>query len=319
MTVKIGFFTDTHLRATRPASRTDADFFGTQLAKIDSARKIFEGRGVDIVIHGGDVVDSGNVANSVIIRASATFRKFKTPVYSLAGNHDAGYHSNQLGTSALGVMFESRALTKLETLRVPGVVIRGVHAQDDTNWGIADTSGNDEVPVLVAHKMLTTMPIPGGNCYLVDDVDRETNCGVILSGDIHSPHCLRTESGRWFVNPGSLSRMSVNDRGRRPQVAVITIEGYDVSVELIPVESRPGSEVFDEAAYAERLAAEAHGREFVRSYVGDIISAQGKVAEIGPSLLAYAAGHAGDNPAVTRVLKSALARAEAAVMKESEE
>ena len=325
--MKLLFATDIHLRATAPVSRLDEDFFATQLGKIDSVRRIAAERKPDLVLLGGDIFDAPAPPPSVQIKAIRAFKAFGQNVYTVCGNHDIyGYSDTTLSTSALGVMFESGALHKLGELYRPGVYIKGLHAYDKTDWNTDSSKHNDRhcedakiVDVIVAHKMLSTMPLPGQDNYLVSKVDAETNAGLILSGDIHTPFCVKTDSGRWFVNPGSLTRMSVNDRHRRPQVALITISGYDVTVELIDVESKPGSEVFDEAAYEERIAGEAHTKQFVRDYVGEIVGAKGKVAEIGPALLSYAAAQAASNPDVTRVLTSALGRAEKAVLRESEE
>lgn len=316
--MKILFATDLHLKATRPSGRTDADFFATQLEKIDRLRMFAISANSDLVILGGDIFDRPDSPHSVVIGAMRAFSAFPQPVYTVCGNHDVfGYNNTTLTTSALGVLFASGALKKLDKLRLPGMYIKGLHAYDPTDWCINDTDGNDEVLILVAHKFLTTKAIPNDDFYLVSNVDAETNCGLILSGDIHQPHCVKTECGRWFVNPGSMTRMSVDDAERIPQAALITVAGYDIDVKHLSLTTQTGSEVFDKKVYAERLAGEAHTRQFVRTYVDEIVSAKGKVADIGPSLLAYAAGN--DNPRMERILVSALDRAEKAVLKESDD
>lgn len=316
--MKILFATDLHLKASRPGGRTDDDFFATQLAKIDRLREYTVSKKPDVVILGGDIFDRPDSPHSVVIGAMRAFAAFPQPVYTVVGNHDVwGYNNTTLTTSALGVLFEDGALKKLDKLRLPGVYIKGLHAYDETNWCIDDTSGNDEVPILVAHKFLTTKPIPNDDFYLVSAVDNATNCGLILSGDIHQPHCVKTDVGRWFINPGSMTRMSVDDADRIPQAALITIDGYNISVDHLRLTTQQGEDVFDKKAYAERLAGEAHTRQFVRTYVDEIVSAKSKVTNIGPSLLAYASSSS--NPRMERILVSALDRAEKAVLKESDD
>lgn len=286
MSLKILFVGDLHARATRPISRLDDDYVSTIMGKIAHVKRLSEDAECDIVIFAGDIVDRPDVPHSVVIRVIREFKKFKKPLYTICGNHDSyGYQGTTISSSALGVMFESGAIKRLDALEMKGVMIYGLHAHDKTVWTVPAGNGPK---VLVAHKMLTNIAIPNAGCFLIDDIFKQTNADVILSGDIHTPHIVELGS-KLFVNPGSLSRMSINDRDRAPQVAEVIVESDpdDTTVELHTIPGRPAEALFDLKNYSHRMASEAHSKEFVKSYAHVVISVKAETGKVGPALLEY--------------------------------
>lgn len=314
MNLKICFVGDVHLRATRPVSRLDGDYLGTILDKINRIRILSEEANCDLVILAGDVVDRPDCPHSVVMKAIREFRKFKKPLYTIIGNHDvAGFNGSTLNTSALGTMLESGAIKRLDTLEINGVSIYALHAFDKTDWTVPESDGPR---VLVAHKMLLPMAIPGADCILIDDVAKTTNADIILSGDIHTNHLVQS-NGKLFVNPGSLSRMSINDRDRLPQVAIVTVADNpeDNDVEMHALTSKPSDMVFDLKNYSHRMISEAHTKDFVKSYAHVVISVKAETGKLGPALAEFMEKINLDDKSQECIL-SYYDRAEADVLKE---
>lgn len=316
MKTKIIFCTDPHLRASRPISRLDGNFLAVQLSKVDEIAQIAEAEKVDLVIWGGDIFDRPDVPHSVVVRTIRAFRKFRQPVYSVCGNHDCfGYNSSTEDAAAIGVLFESGAVKKLNVLTLPGVRVYGMHAYDDTRWVIPEGAG---VGILVAHKMLTNIPIPGSDCLLIKNVDQETNADIVLSGDIHTPHMVRTARKGWYINPGSMTRMSIADRERQPQIAMVNINGSEIECEFRSLGVSPAETVFDLTSYGQRMAQETHAKDFVKTYVQAIVSVKSEAGDIGNAIISMLEANAfGDD--VRRQIKSYLDRTQKEVLTEMEE
>jgi DNA repair protein SbcD/Mre11 len=312
---KLVFATDLHFRATKPISRLDNDFFGSLLAKVDELREL--SADADIVLLGGDIFDRPDVPHSVVIKVIRAFSKFKCPIYTVVGNHDVhGYQEVSVEASALGVMFENGVMNKLDILNpCRGIAIYGLHAYNENRWRVPNTN---DFKVLVAHKMITGVPIPNCDTILPSDVARETNANLILCGDIHTPF-IEKHNGKTFVNPGSFARMSINDRERQPQAAVITIEDDgEVNIDLKTLCTRPAESVFDIKAYSQRMAQETHTKDFIRTYVQAIISVKAEADQVGTVLVKFLEDN-GVEPKMRKTIEGYLLRAQKEVLKEIEE
>ena len=318
MSTKILFATDLHLRASRPISRLDQNFFGTQLDKIAEVREIAFDEKVDMVLLGGDIFDRPDVPHSVVIRAIRAFKKFKTvPVYSIVGNHDVyGYTSSTEDASAIGTLFESGAVKKLPVLSREGVTLYPLHAYDDNAWTVPPAAG---VKILVAHKMITNISIPGADCLLIKNIDRETNADIVLSGDIHTPHLEHTDADHWFVNPGSLTRMSISDRERQPQVAIVNLaDDGEIDCEFRSLGIRPSETVFDLTSYSQRMAQETHAKDFVKTYVQAIVSVKAEAGDVGNAIIAMLEANSFSDE-VRKTVRAYLERTQKEVLVETEE
>jgi len=275
MAFKILFATDLHLRAMRPISRTDNNYLNTLMGKLDQIRVLSEG--TDMVVIGGDIFERANAAHSVVIRTIRAMAKFKVPVYTIIGQHDVmGYQEDSIDATAMGILLESGVVKRLDTLHgvceEPMVSLYGLHAFGKAEWTVPEGEGTK---ILVAHRMLTNKPIPNTKCININDVAEVTNAHVILSGDIHYPHNVEA-NGVKFVNPGAMARMSIADRDRHPQVAMITIEDNgEVEVEFQVLDVRPAEAAFDLKYYSERMASEEHSKEFSRMYAKAVIEVKG--------------------------------------------
>lgn len=313
--MKILFTTDIHFRATRPISRLDSDYLGTILGKIEQIRQLAISLGVDLVLLGGDIFDRPDSPHSVVIRVNRAFSNFPCPVETIIGNHDIyGYEGLTVEATALGSLFEMGNVKRLDARTIGDVSIYGMHAFDKEEWQVPPSDG---VKVLVVHKQLTDSPYPGGKCILLEEAAKLTNADLILSGDIHYPH--HQQIGRHlFVNPGSLSRGSIVEKDRAPQVAIINITAAGISVDYHTLHSKPPEQLFDLKAYSERMASEAHTKDFIRTYVSAVISVKSESTHLGDVLIEFLEKN-GIGDQMRRALREYLARAEKEVLKETKE
>jgi len=301
------FFTDLHLRMTRPISRLDDDFLANLLAKVDVVREMANDS--DAVILGGDIFDRPDVPHGVVVQAVRAFGKFDVPIYTVIGNHDVfGYQGATVESSAMGVLLESGVVRRLDSVNIKGVNLYGLHAYDKTLWSVPEDN-KETASILVAHKLLTNISSPGLRAHLLSDVAAETNADAILSGDIHSPHHEELD-GVLFANPGSMARLSIVDRNRQPQAAEITVDDSGViSCEFIPIATRPAESLFDLKGYSSRIASEERARTFSKTYAQAIISVKGEAHKIA-ALLAEFLDKNNVDGALAEVVKAYYDRAE---------
>jgi DNA repair exonuclease SbcCD nuclease subunit len=270
MAFKILYATDLHLRASRPVSRLDKDFLETQLGKLRQLADM--AKTVNITILGGDIFDRPDVPHSVLIRALGLLNEFKP--YSVIGNHDIfGYQGKSIDSSAIGVLIEAGAIKKLDWLNPqPGIQIHGIHAYDQIKSQF--TKANGDKIIVVAHKMITDTSIPNAGCIMIDDFAKATNADLILSGDIHKPHA-RQSNGKVFINPGSMSRMSINDRDRIPAAVIITVND-DLSFSYKRMPFIVSDSVF-----------KMNAKEFARNYAEAVQSVKTDSNRIAQSISEY--------------------------------
>lgn len=283
MATKILFATDFHFRSMRPISRLDENFLDTQVAKLEYLASI--SKDMNLAILGGDIFDRPDIGPGVIIKVMRALAKFKCRVVTVIGNHEVyGYEGQSIERSALGVLFEHGCIERLDYIDLPGVHIYGMHAFDKPTWTVPDAT---EKKIIVAHKMITNSPIPNVDCILVKDLALATNADIVLSGDIHYPHDVEIGS-KLFINPGSMSRMSIADRDRMPQAVVLTIElDGDVDYEFVPVPAKPGDKVFNITDYAAKQVSEAHTKDFVKTYASVVFSVKAESHKIADVLARF--------------------------------
>lgn len=281
--IKILFATDFHFRSMRPIARIDENFFESQLKKLEYLATV--AKDVNAVIFGGDIFDRPDVPPSVIIKVMRALALFPSTPYTVIGNHDVyGYDGKSVESSAIGILLENKSLLRLDYLSLLGTTIYGIHAFDKTNWKLPD---GDEKKIVIAHKMITSNPIPNVDCIMVKDLANITNADIVLSGDIHYPHDVEIAS-KLFINPGSMSRMSITDRNRLPQAVIVTIEqDGEIDYEFVQVPSKMGDKVFNVEGYSAKLANEAHTKDFVKTYASVVFSVKAETHKIADVLARF--------------------------------
>jgi len=246
--VRLLFFTDVHYRGNNPSSRKD-DYPAAIRSKLEQIRKIGEEHCVHAYVDGGDTFDAYDPANSVVYELAEIYKKFyPTSIYKVLGSHETvGYNYSpktrkQTAAGILEVTGMVRILGAPPRHITEGpniVVLSGVHHQYshyETHTFEAFPDGlqypKHALFVAVVHGMLSLKTIPGPHTLVEDAVVERAN--VVLSGHNHTPFEHERKDGVRFVNPGSIARASVVEN-HIPQVAILSYDGTDHHIELIPL------------------------------------------------------------------------------------
>lgn len=258
--MRLLFLTDTHIRGNTPKNRND-NLFETLERKFIEVNQIIEEYKIDFLLHGGDLFDRPDVSISIVNRFASIINSIKVPIYIISGNHDIYGHNPQtinrtmLGLlDALGVVKVIRDEEKI-FLEKNGIIVQltgksytyNIDEIDKSDYLVKDVSKDADYSIHMVHGMLLDKPFIKGIPYtLIEDiVDTEAN--ITLSGHYHSGFGIVEINNKYFVNPGSLIRItnSLAEIERMPKVTLIDLSDH-IHIELIQLKSaKPGSQVLD--------------------------------------------------------------------------
>ncbi|WP_138751086.1 metallophosphoesterase [Paenibacillus sinopodophylli] len=313
---KFLYFGDPHIRGTNPRNRTDSypEAWKAKLREIWALGKLHQ---VDAFLQPGDTFDLPDVANSVLNDAADVFSEAPAPIYTTAGNHDIpGYNVAAFGNTSLRLL--ERIVPQLRVVNDPAkAVLFGPGAIPEVALTFTPYSGNidrdgygyspenepvgDAYRLHIAHGMLIDHTPPFDRFTLVQEV--KTTAQMVFTGHDHTGYGIyRRGDGVIFCNPGSLTRLSASqgEISRTIQAALITIEGGQGNIELLPLQSaKPGEEVLDRSRiekdqqrqYAmENFAAliQTAGGERVRLDINQIIEAVAEKEGVAPEVVRLA-------------------------------
>jgi len=263
--VKILFFADVHLRSSsdRPKWRID-DHYKQQFLELQEISKIAKDQKVDLMISLGDFFDHTRVSHQLVTDTLNWCKPLPCSLYSVVGNHDVNAYVTSDPNNGLGVLFESGAVARLDDLVLDDqkVVIRGVHVYLDPkqrDYFFTDKKYDDYCKIVASHNFIIPHEVPF-DAVLPSQV--KTNANVIALGHYHKTFNVY-EGKTAFINPGSISRWSINEQ-HQPQVFILdTLLGVIVAVQLKC--ALPAAEIFDIAAAAEIKSSEMNLEAFVAS------------------------------------------------------
>lgn len=259
--MKILFFTDTHIRGTTPKNRKD-DLVDTLEKKFNEIVEISNSNNVDFVLHGGDLFDRPDVSISIVSKFVTILNKFKAPIYIISGNHDVYGHNPQTIHRTMLGLFNAMGIIHLIDegevvfLRKDDINVQltgqpYIYSIDEkiniSKYRVEKIDKKANFSIHMVHGMLLDRPFIKGIPYtLVDDI-KDTKADITLAGHYHSGFGIIKSDDKYFVNPGSIIRItnSLKEIERIPQVVMITLKD-DIKIELIPLKSAlPGEEVLD--------------------------------------------------------------------------
>lgn len=278
MLFKLLFFTDSHYTAKNPVNRKDT-LFVTSIEKTEEIIDIGIKHGVDVYLHGGDLFDSPDIADSVAGIIGELYQKFPQKVIVVPGNHDIrGNNIATLDQTKLGLLGRLGIVQILNygdkiILEKGGVKLQitgspadfGIN-RDKERIILKEKSSDVDIAVHVVHAMILRDDTYFGDYVPVDSIKKETKADITLSGDFHLGFDTVEYQGKFFVNPGAIVRKYnfIEEINRIPQVALITIDNnLRITVELIPLSTaRPGYEVLDRSVIIQRQEYERKIIEF---------------------------------------------------------
>jgi predicted phosphodiesterase len=217
------FIGDPHLSSRKPGRRTDKDFPGTVLGKLDQAFQIARKEDLLPVLLGDLFTTADDNNLSMLSRLLKLLREHfehggATPV-SLVGNHDMKDVRLSMD-AALAVVRESGLMTLLEDaepLTIPGVATLWPLSYGQAG-GIHEMDGrllNTGLPVIaLTHADFAFQGAYPGAAPLVEI----PGVCMVVNGHMHKPAPdVRIGETLW-CNPGNITRMSVDCEADQPSV-----------------------------------------------------------------------------------------------------
>ncbi|HHV27294.1 metallophosphoesterase [Anaerosalibacter bizertensis] len=259
--MKILFFTDTHIRGTTPKNRKD-NLVETLEKKFYEILSISKKYNVDYILHGGDLFDRPDVSVSIVSKFASILNKFEVPIYMICGNHDIyGHNPHTINRTMLGLFNSIEIINLIDENEVVFLEKDNIIVQltgqpytyniDDKNslckYIVKDVDPKADYSIHMVHGMLLNKPFIKGIPYtLIDDI-KSTKADITLSGHYHSGFGIIKSENKYFINPGSLIRItnSLREIERTPEVVLIEIDN-NIDIKLIPLETAlPGEEILD--------------------------------------------------------------------------
>jgi exonuclease SbcD len=250
--MRLLFFTDTHIRGTTPKNRKD-NLPETLERKLREISKIVEDYDIDFVLHGGDLFDRPDISVSIVGNFASILNDIKVPIYIVCGNHDIyGHNPGTINRTMLGL---------LDTLNVVRIISEGdniylnkngikvqltghpyTYNVDDelnrSNYIVKDVPEDVDYAIHMVHGMLLNKPFIKGIPYtLIDDI-KSTKANITLAGHYHSGFGIINKDDKYFINPGSLIRVtnSLIEIDRMPKVVLIDLN-ENINIELIELKT----------------------------------------------------------------------------------
>lgn len=258
--MKFLFFTDSHIRGTSPKNRKD-NFYETLKEKFQEIILLSRKLDVDYVLHGGDWFDRPDIAPAIVREFAMIIKEFQKPIYTIAGNHDIyGHNPDTIARTMLGLLegiglmtligYDDEIILEKDGIRVQ---LTGKSYNYDIDgisyrkYYIVKKREDVDYAINIVHGMLLLKPFFEGIQYtLIEDI-KDTQADITLAGHYHSGFGIRRLNSRYFINPGSIVRMSnsINEISRKPKVVFIEITD-DIHVEEIELKcALSGDDVLD--------------------------------------------------------------------------
>lgn len=261
--MRILYFTDTHIRGTSPKNRKD-DYVETLENKFFEILKIIEDESIDFVIHGGDLFDRPDISVSIVSRFANILNQIKVPIYMVSGNHDIyGHNPQTVHRTMVGLLNslnivniidgKGKILLEKDNIKVQLTGQPYIYNIDDPNnreYYLVNSINEDiNYSIHLVHGMLLDKPfIKGIPFTLIDDI-KSTKADITLSGHYHSGFKKTIIDNKYFINPGSIVRItnSLREIERQPQVALIDLKDK-IDIRFVPLKTaKTGEDVLDRA------------------------------------------------------------------------
>lgn len=259
--MKILFFTDTHIRGTTPKNRKDI-FIDTIERKLIEIINIIKEEKIDFVLHGGDLFDRPDVSIAIASKFAMILDKIPVPFYLVSGNHDIyGHNPDTINRTMLGLLDAlgvirlikngEKIILEKDNIKVQLTGQPYVYDIDTPNhldyYLLKDIDPGVNYSIHMVHGMLLDRPFIKGIPYtLIDDI-KDTLADITLSGHYHGGFKVTKIDEKYFINPGSLLRItnSLKEIERTPQVILIDLD-KSITIKQIPLKTAlPGEEVLD--------------------------------------------------------------------------
>ena len=229
---------DWHLRSTVPVCRVD-EYLETMFSKIGWISDLQQKHDCP-VYHAGDLFHKWEPGSFIL---GKLINKMPDKFYTVPGNHDLPQHNIELlEKSGLTVLSEAGKIIVLNNNAIAGfyendnTFLRGIpygfpfeKSELDDNWFL----------VLMCHEMIYQQPEhwqKENGSQALSFLRKHKGYQLIVTGHNHKPFTAEHE-GRLLVNPGSLMRMTADQKDYEPRVYLWNKETNTVKIKYIPIDS----------------------------------------------------------------------------------
>lgn len=257
------FRTDVHLADRGPVS-WKGDYLGELWDNLRQVAKIASDTEAVAILDGGDLFHVKAPARNSHFLVNETIKLHKEspcPVFSIEGNHDLQNNNLcSLSKQPLGVVFASGVLHPLreEVFSRGGITVRVVGLPFipdrtlDTFTSIRKKPGDDFL-VVIAHALASEEPPAsvvdffGEPVFKYSDLIVPDGPDLLCFGHWHKDQGITEIDGRFFVNPGALSRgsLSFETLSRTPSATLLSFGVTGIKVVSYPLTVAPAEDVFN--------------------------------------------------------------------------
>lgn len=266
--MKFLFFTDSHLRDSRPRNRID-DFYRSQFEELGELANLILEYDVDVLLCGGDLLHVPKPSHELVRDLIGWAKYIDIPIYTVIGNHDTvGYQMNNIGANGIGVLFESEAFHELteKVFEEEKIIIRGINAkvrEDGKGYYWSNPKYMEYAKIIVSHNYI--IDAESMMFEYIQPKHVPTNADLVLLGHYHHPFETTVGNTR-FINPGALSRWEIDSKDRIPTVLLIDVTNGIIKIDKIPLAcAKKGYELFDLAKVTEAKEKEDQLKSFMES------------------------------------------------------
>ncbi len=260
--MKFLFFTDSHIKSTPPENRKD-NYRQTIFNKLNEIVSISKKEKVDYILHGGDWYDRPSNDKLLSGEVAGIIKNFDKPVYTIYGNHDVfGISPLTVEGTMLGDLINERIVQLITNdekifLKEGGLAVQ--LTGKSYRYGMDSTQNRDyyyiiqkdkkaDYAINMVHGMLIYKPFPPGIPFTLIKEIMQTDADITLSGHYHTGYGIINMNNRYFVNPGSIVRVT-NYRSELYRIPKIIILDIKKSINIKQIELKsvlPGQDVLDE-------------------------------------------------------------------------
>lgn len=236
---------DLHLTSNKPILRTETDFLKVCIDKVNQIIELANEYKADILI-AGDLFHSYTVSYKVLNEFSNCFNNLHRKVLFVDGQHDRENHTTNfintpiysLNNSKSNCFFLQNTNIIQDKRTSYCFCVYGASWKSKISTEIKDN-------ILLVHKCITPEKPP---FFLKDAISAKemlkkySNFKYIITGDYHESFMCKYK-GRVLINPGSMTRMKIDQLDHEPSVYLLDTDKD--KVKRIKLKVRPAKKVFN--------------------------------------------------------------------------
>lgn len=256
---RIALVGDVHFSESPPASRKD-DYADTILAKLEDVKRTTEEHGVDAVVFSGDIFHRRTIGSLEKFTELVSFFRWWRPATKvvLNGNHDLSLRTLALSGQPLDLLFSAGVAERLDygepflvnTGNGSAVMLIGkpyIREPGVEYFSLTDEEKVGTAPyrLMVTHATLLPPAMGIPSSYLnYDKINPDVH--VVFNGHIHEGFAPWHNEKTWFINPGSIARVSRSDRRDSLKYCIASFSGEGAKFYDVPVACEPADVVFSD-------------------------------------------------------------------------